>query len=73
VLTAWIAQHRLAGDDVHPLLDPVVKVVGAARAVGTIFEHAGATTTVWVVAGWTLLLAIAATTSPPLSHAPNAP
>jgi hypothetical protein len=41
-------------------------------AVGTIFEHSGATTTVCVVAVWTLLLAIAATTAPPLRHAPAA-
>ena len=41
-------------------------------AVGTIFEHSGATTTVWVVAGWTLLMAIAASTAPQLRHAPAA-
>jgi predicted MFS family arabinose efflux permease len=41
-------------------------------AIGTIFEHSGATTTVSVVAGWTLLMAIAATTAPPLRRAPAA-
>jgi hypothetical protein len=40
-------------------------------AVGTIFEHSGATTTICIVAGWTLLLAVAAITAPPLRQAPN--
>jgi hypothetical protein len=35
-------------------------------AVGTISEHAGPITTISVVAGWTLLLAVAATTAPQL-------
>jgi predicted MFS family arabinose efflux permease len=40
-------------------------------AVGAISEHAGPITTISVVAGWTLLLAVAATTAPQLRHAPN--
>jgi predicted MFS family arabinose efflux permease len=41
-------------------------------AVGTIFEDFGPITTVCVVAGWTLLLAAAASTARPLRHGPNA-
>jgi hypothetical protein len=41
-LTARIAQHRLAGDDVHPLLDPIVKVVRALRVAGLGLPHARA-------------------------------
>jgi predicted MFS family arabinose efflux permease len=39
-------------------------------AVGAIFERSGAITTVSVVAGWTLVLAVASTTAPQLRHAP---
>jgi hypothetical protein len=41
-------------------------------AVGAIFEQAGPTTTVCVVAAWTLLLAITALVAPSLHHVPNA-
>src|ERR1700733_2165633 len=41
-LTAWIAQQRLAGDDVHPLLDPVVKVVRTLRIADLGLPHARA-------------------------------
>lgn len=40
-------------------------------AVGAIFERSGAITTVSVVAGWTLLLAVSATVAPQLRRAPN--
>jgi hypothetical protein len=39
-LAALIAQHGLAGDDVHPLLETIVEVVGAAPIAGLDLEHA---------------------------------
>jgi MFS family permease len=41
-------------------------------AVGAIFERAGPTTTVCVVAAWTLLLAVTALAAPSLRHVPDA-
>ncbi len=39
VATTTPSRHRLARDDVHPLFDPIVKVVGALRVAGLRLPH----------------------------------